>query len=153
MRNEDELARNHSEYGKMSGTEKSLQTNGYMEDLVKPKPVIDEKRLHEQLTDRITEISEIFEADDITSTVYGNGIRFGLDFDGYKVKFEGGITGYRDVSRIGSGAYTYLFDVSGKAEIYNGDKKVRVVEYNEVDFEAEFIYNEMSYFGCKESDF
>lgn len=153
MRNEDELARIHNEYGKMSGTEKSFKTNSYMEDMVNPTPQIDEKRLHEQLTDRISDISEIFEIDDITATVYGNGIRFGLDFDGYKVKFEGGITGYRDVSRIGSGAYTYLFDVSGKAEIYDGDKMVRVVEYNEVDFETEFVYNEMSYYGLKESDF
>ena len=150
MRNEDELARVHNEFGKMSGTEKSFKINSYMEDM---NPVIDEKRLHEQLTDRISDISEIFEIDDITATVYGNGIRFGLDFDGFKVKFEGGITGYRDVSRIGSGAYTYLFDVSGKAEIYDGDKMVRVVEYNEVDFEAEFMYNEMSYYGLKESDF
>lgn len=151
MKNEDEKARIDNEYGKMSGTQKEYHAYGYMENM--NNPVIDEKRLHEQLTDRISEISEIFEADDIVATVYGNGIRFGLDFDGYKVKFEGGIVAYRDVTIMGSGAYTYLYDVKGKAEVYDGDKLVRTMDYFGKDFESEFVYDEMSYYGCKETDF
>lgn len=153
MKNEDLLAMEKRKFGQLSGTQKEYHTFGYMEDLNTPKPVIDESKLKERLTDRISDISEMFEADDITATVYGNGIRFGLDFDGYKVKFEGGIVAYRDTTRMGSGAYTYLYDVKGKAEIYDGDKLVHTYEYYETDFEAEFIYDEMRYFGCKETDF
>ena len=54
---------------------------------------------------------------------------------------------------MGSGAYTYLFDVKGVAKIYDGDKLVHTYQYTENDFEAEFIYDEMRYFGCKETDF
>ena len=153
MKNEDLLAMENRKFGELSGTQQKYHAFGYMEGLNTPKPVIDEAKLKEQLTERISDISQIFEADDITATVYGNGIRFGLDFGGYKVKFVGGIVAYRDTTRMSCGAYTYLFDVKGKAEIYDGDKLVHKCQYAEKDFEAEFVYDEMKYFGCKESDF
>lgn len=152
MRTEDLLAAHNKGFAAMSGVEKQYHAYGYVEGVNKPER-INEAKLKEQLTERISKISEIFEADDITATVYGNAIRFGLDFEGYKVKFVGGIVSYRDETRIGSGAYTYLFDVEGKAEVYDGDKLIHTYQYAEKDFEAEFIYDEMSYFGCKESDF
>lgn len=151
MKNEDELARIRHEYGRMSGTGKEFHMNGYMENLVKPTPVIDEKRLKECITDRISDITEGFELEDISEQ--NHAVIFDLDFDGYKVKFKGGIIRYRDASRMGSGAYTYLFDVMGDAKVYDGEKMVYFLKYFEKDFETEFVYNEMSYYGCKESDF
>lgn len=58
MRNDELLAKERHDYSQLSGVQKEYHAFSYMEDLNATKTVVDEKRLHEQLTERITEISE-----------------------------------------------------------------------------------------------
>ena len=121
------------------------------------KDLKDEKRqpvsleeAKELVTDNIGDFTADFDEEDIEG---GRSFEFELN-DG-EICFKGSITNVKDKTRVGGGCDYLLFDVDGDItimDVENGEV-LQTAPYYEKEFEAEFITDEWTYYGVRQSDF
>lgn len=152
MRNEDVLAKERHEYSQLSGTQRELHSLGYMEGVTTPtKFIIDEEGIRDAVFERLVDMTNEGEitCDDVENH---KEIDFDLNTEDVAVHFSGAIGEAEIKDKPFFGCVEYNYRVSGTIAVYKNAVWMATIPFED-RFYFDDVYNEMAFYGCKQSDF